>query len=515
MRKSPKIKYLIGDVRKVLKGMPDHSVQCAVTSPPYWGLRDYEIPPSVWGGDLECKHEWEDVTTPSKHTDDGAGGSTLVGSTTRQEQCQRTPTTHSTCHKCGAWRGCLGLEPTLEMYVEHMLEVCRGLWRVLRDDGTFWLNLGDCYATSPAGQTDYAPYWKTGGAKNAGKTYRGDIPKKWGNLKQKDLVMMPARMAISLQADGWTVRSKVIWFKKNPMPESCTDRPTSSYEEIFELTKSNKPIYWVNVYRGKGTRKQPKPDYLYFDLKDNITYEEEPEGFDPEAGDKDGNNLWKKENQWRGHDYFYDDDAVREPHQPKSLVRDEAGWNAAFKGRHTMPGEKRPHSTDKTGFCNPSGRNLRNVWEIYMDEFQQFLRWKADHADDLKDVWKIATQPYPEAHFATFPEKIPETCIKAGTSEKGCCPQCGAPWERVEQETHPEMIERKDFFQPTCDCPDNTGDDRCVVLDLFAGSGTTLLVGHNMGRDVIGIDISKKYAKLASKRIKNGANFQDPLDDFK
>lgn len=558
MRKAPKIKYFVGDVRSVLKKQPKQSIQCIVTSPPYWGLRDYGIPPSIWGGDQECEHEWGAWITDPVHpasrrcekcqkfgvvkrtTDDNVeiycvdcDHTTHCKSDTKgimyeddKKRWQHTvpnggrPKVDEVkqgqyCQICGAWRGCLGLEPIPELYIEHMVEVCRGLWRVLRDDGVFFLNMGDSYYSSATGT-----YSQSASKLEGGKATQLEAAKRPDKLpkgcKPKDLVMMPARLALALQEDGWWVRSKIIWYKRNPMPESCTDRPTSSYEEIFELTKSGKSTYWVNVYRGKGTRRQPKPDYLYFDLKNNITYEDEPKGFDTEAEDKNGKPIWKRENQWKGHDYFYDHDAVREK---INIVDGEPGV----------------------------GRNLRNVWEVDEDEFQQFLRWKAEHSGDLVDVWKIATHPYPAAHFATFPPRIPEICIKAGTSEKGCCSKCGAPWERVVEKelkgghfvpnARPAVFDANRVadggcyegprqvsasyevttkgFQPTCDCSNNTGNGRCVVLDPFAGSGTTLLVGHNMGRDVIGIDISKEYSDQAIERIKNESDFQEPLDTFK
>lgn len=409
--------YLVGDAREVLAGLPALSVQCIVTSPPYWGLRDYGIPPSIWGGLEGCEHEWGEENTISKdrqHLKELGERLGCGGGNKHSENGMRA-SQGAWCQRCGAWRGCLGLEPTPEMFIEHMVLVCQDLWRVLRDDGTLWLNLGDCYSSGGRGY----------GGKHIIPAGRGNDG--WHSpppgLKHKDLVMMPQRVAQALQADGWWVRSKVIWFKKNPMPESCTDRPTSSYEEIFLLTKSGKPTYWVNAYREKGARKQPKPDYLYFDLKNDITYEEEPEGFDPKAKDKDGKPLWKRENQWRGHDYFYDADAVRETFISEDHSPRTSG---------TIPGSERTdRHQGREFFGNPMGRNLRNVWEIDEDEFLQFLRWKADHQGELKDVWKMATQSYPQAHFATFPEKIPELCIKAGTSERGRCPQCGAPWERV------------------------------------------------------------------------------------
>ena len=164
---------LHGDVRASLRTLPANSVDCIVTSPPYWGLRDYGLPPVVWGGDPACDHGW---------TGDGA----------------------STCVPCGAWRGQLGLEPTHELYVTHMVAVSRELRRVLKRHGTMWVNLGDCYnaATNAprVASTTRVGYWEAAGS-------MGDRRVKAAGLKPKDLVGIPWRVALALQADGWYLRS--------------------------------------------------------------------------------------------------------------------------------------------------------------------------------------------------------------------------------------------------------------------------------------------------------------------
>lgn len=139
-----------GDVREVLRTLPEASVQCVVTSPPYFGLRDYGLPPSVWGGDPGCAHEWQDASwRPARWgdcDDDNPGNKqrTNGGSLGHRGAVKR----QSTCGKCGAWLGCFGLEPTPDMYVANAVEVFREVRRVLRDDGTLWLNLGASYAAS-------------------------------------------------------------------------------------------------------------------------------------------------------------------------------------------------------------------------------------------------------------------------------------------------------------------------------------------------------------------------------
>jgi len=379
---------ICGDVLDGLRSLPECSVQCVVTSPPYWGLRDYGMP------------------------------------------------------------GQIGLEPTPEEYVEKMVEVFHEVRRVLRDDGVAWVNYGDCYASS--GRKD-----------ENGCSNRSEFPEMpgrspSGTLKPKDLVGMPWRIAFALQADGWYLRSDIIWSKPNPMPESVTDRPTKSHEYVFLLTKSSR--------------------------------------------------------------YFYDADAVREEHKQESLARVEQGWHCdrLNQGNSLARGEPSAISVSKMGdkWCNPTGRNRRTVWEI-------------------------ATQPTPEAHFATFPEALVEPCIKAGTSERGCCPECGAPWRRIVESgggttgaswhDHSDDLGRgqiappsatfKDYYRrsvgwrPTCTC-DIAETVPCVVLDPFGGSGTVAKVARDLGRSSILIELNPEYVEIAKKRLRIGEQLDTGVCEY-
>jgi len=237
-----------------------------------------------------------------------------------------------------AAEGQLGLEKTPEEYVARMVELFREVRRVLRKDGTLWLNLGDSYATQPAGNFGKdMPKPADGGA------YRENKPKMdWARtgLKPKDLCGIPWRVAFALQADGWWLRSDIIWAKPNPMPESVTDRPTKSHEYLFLLTKSA--------------------------------------------------------------NYFYDAEAIKEPAINAGRV---VGYDGSQKNCETI-GDPRFATRITSDRTVGDGRNKRTVWTV-------------------------ATSPYSEAHFATFPPDLIKPCIMAGTSAKGCCAKCGAPWERV------------------------------------------------------------------------------------
>lgn len=184
------VTLLAGHCLDVLNTIPENSIHTCVTSPPYFGLRNYDTPAQTWGGSPECNHEWHNAAL-------------------------RNPLYGKMCARCGAFLGSLGNEPTPELYVQHIVEIFREVRRVLRPDGTLWLVVGDCYA--------------------------GPSPSQ--GLKRKDIVGIPWRVAFALQADGWLLRTDIIWNKSNPMPENVRDRPTRAHEFIFLLSKQSRYYY--------------------------------------------------------------------------------------------------------------------------------------------------------------------------------------------------------------------------------------------------------------------------------
>lgn len=222
-----------GDCREILPTLEAESFDCIVTSPPYWGLRDYGT--AEWtGGDPACDH-----LSATKHQ---AQGATSARSGRSNVDEQRNETFRSVCGKCGAQRvdRQIGLEPTLDGYVDTIAGVARELWRVLKPSGTFWLNLGDCYSAHP-GQRKTTDKVGDKQASNHGSV--GAPSRSAEYLKPKDLCMVPARVALRLQADGWWLRKEIIWAKPNPMPESVTDRPTSSHEKVYLFAKAENYFY--------------------------------------------------------------------------------------------------------------------------------------------------------------------------------------------------------------------------------------------------------------------------------
>lgn len=250
-----------GDVREVLRGLPAGSVQCVVTSPPYWSLRDYGIEPNVWGGKDGCEHDWSLASrNGAAEAYTGAGrwqhGSnteegTAILRSDRPGDWKRMTFESDICGRCGAWRGALGLEPTPEMFVAHTVDVFREVRRVLADDGTLWLNIGDSYNAYNGNRGTDSPYAGNRAAKEPA------LPTGYGlaakDLKPKDLVGIPWMVAFALRADGWYLRADIIWHKTNPMPESIRDRTTKAHEYLFLLAKSERYRFDSDAIREQAT----------------------------------------------------------------------------------------------------------------------------------------------------------------------------------------------------------------------------------------------------------------------
>ena len=209
-------KILQGHSLEVLKTLPDNSINMCVTSPPYFGLRDYDVETSIWGGDPDCEH---DFSVPAKGGDIRfrAGESTKTGNHSN-EDIWKGSTECDYCSKCGAWQGALGLEPTPDLFVDHLVQIFREVRRALSDDGTLWVNMGDSYSQSGGsgskeyqkGHVQFGKVINKGTAQNPRKAPPG--------LKPKDLIGVPWMLAFALRKDGWYLRSDIIWAKGNPMP---------------------------------------------------------------------------------------------------------------------------------------------------------------------------------------------------------------------------------------------------------------------------------------------------------
>ena len=247
-----KVRYevLVGDNRETIKSLPDQSVNTVVTSPPYFGLRDYGT--ATWeGGSADCNHM----------RDSKVGDSTSTGHKGMDDKGHAVGDAiyKDVCKKCGAVRkdSQIGLEETPEDYVQTMVELFREIRRVLRNDGTVWLNIGDSYAGSGKGRnSDGSPNVDENSKQATSKgTTEGALQKMkmGGDLKQKDLIGIPWMLAFALRADGWYLRQDIIWNKPNPMPESVKDRCTKAHEYIFLLSKSKSYYYDYEAIKEEAT----------------------------------------------------------------------------------------------------------------------------------------------------------------------------------------------------------------------------------------------------------------------
>jgi site-specific DNA-methyltransferase (cytosine-N4-specific) len=238
---------LIGNCAEILQTLPSESVDCVVTSPPYWGLRDYKTEPQVWGGCSDCEHDWtpEGVKRYDARRDhDGKDFGDTRGQEPTRSALDIELDLGATCHMCGAWRGQLGLEPTPQLYIEHLTAIFEEVKRVLKEDGTCWVNLGDTYSGSLG---NYGS--RDGGQREVAteqKSRRGSFsesflpPASRCGIREKSLVQIPSRFAIAMIDAGWILRNEIIWHKPNCMPSSVKDRFTVDFEKMFFFVKSKR-----------------------------------------------------------------------------------------------------------------------------------------------------------------------------------------------------------------------------------------------------------------------------------
>ena len=549
--------------------LADKSVHMIATSPPYWGLRSYD-------------------TGDQKHAELGA----------------------EPLHDCLAWAR--GDDPCGACYVCNMRTWAREMWRVLRDDGVMFLNLGDSYAGSGKGQMGNGAASDRRGAKqatSAGTLTGGLFTGAPSGLKPKDLVGIPWRVALALQADGWWLRQDIIWAKGNPMPESVQDRCSKSHEYVLLLTKNERYYFDSYAIRERSTSQAVSP--LWSRSTPDGVLQEQPasrriDGEMPllHVGNQEGVGQKIQRQRESATDgqtlLLFRERAEGETGIPASLsthtgtaralqgstagesVRPETqGANQEVLAKREGPGAEGNKGqairqngggpllkaqdgnqaqasnqdlrlyTDEGGVAGDKGkvqsfvRVLRTEdgtardgscdsvvegWETYGGEYSaslpevQRIEGEQDTGTrNAKSVWHINTAPYSGSHFATWPPALVERMVKAGTSERGVCPECGKPWARIVEKGEPVNAPRNPNdalpytangstnhgngattlhkvresatvdWQPTCD--HDAAPVPAIVLDPFCGSGTTLMVARQLGRVGLGFDLSLSYLR--------------------
>ena len=370
-----------GDCLDVLKTLESESVQMCVTSPPYFGLRNYNVD------------------------------------------------------------GQIGLEATPALFVAKMVEVFEEVRRVLKPDGTLWLNLGDSYNAARDGG-------HAGGSKQSSLARHGGITRSGANvpgLKPKDLIGIPWRVAFALQEAGWWLRQDIIWSKPNPMPESVTDRCTKAHEYLFLLTKSAKYFYDNEAIKEPSVTDDMRRPY---GSEGAWALDGRPDE------QKHGGEL---RNSWKGSEFHTGKTATHQlgrssTNRDRSLPRNRNGITGSLDRKPLELGEKGKQADATTDRRSAGARMGRGAG--WRDDPENYVTSR-----NKRSVWTVATQPYSEAHFATFPPKLIEPCVLAGSRE---------------------------------------GD---MILDPFAGAGTSLLVALQHNRRAIGIELNPEYIELSEKRL--------------
>lgn len=487
-RALPRNQILAVDVLAGLRRLPDASIDCVMTSPPYWALRDFGIPPTIWDESSPCEHEWDewllDPLADRRSPEEKRASGAQVGNSIASAAFVATNKGRF-CRRCRAWQGTLGLEPRIDLFLDHLLIVFDEIRRVLKDEGTCWVNLGD-----------------THGGRWNGSASR-DKPDTLGAGLLKSLCLIPERFAIGMLERGWLLRNHIVWYKPNHMPESVRDRFAHSWDHVFFFAKQKR---------------------YYFDLDAvRVPHKTQPAN---KNQDKKRARVPLRESEPRASPEPLPFQAYhplgRDPgdYWPIPVETRRLGAILSDSGAVKVPGG--------SGWVgHPDGGAARIARE-------QDRRWLPEWGKNPGDVWSIATRCFRGAHFAVFPESLVEIPIKAGCP-KETCSRCGKARRQVHQRpanpgafnltlrdlqlgrtktpgrhASDEQVRKYDeqrytsaarevVIAPGCAC--EAGYEPGLVLDPFLGSGTTAVVARRLGRDYLGFELNSEYVEMAETRL--------------
>src|SRR3990167_846689 len=522
------LEYRVGNVTDELRAMSEKSIHLVVTSPPYYGLRAYKGEQRAWFGAKDgCNHELAPAGIPN--TKFAAQGSTeTVKYKVLVEEGKTRPKSSSVCVKCGGWYGQLGLEPSPDAFVAHLVEIFAEVKRVLRDDGIVFLNIGDSFAGG-GGATGIPADWKSISMSNREKyPVGGAYPlKKVSGVKPKSRIGIPQRLMLALMGDDWIVRQDIIFAKKSPLPEPCVGWRWERCRKKSGNHGGRDEPYRID----SGRLLNPQQGHDGSDFLSDAVWAV-CNGCD-KCSKNDGYVLRK--GAWRptcAHEYIFMLTKSGEYYSDGEDVREPC----------KCPDEKRI-----VVFGGPKG--LKAGGSIKNASMIRKGVYVAGVGRNMRDVWQVPPGNNKTIHHAAFSLWIPETCIKIATSRGGYCADCGEPYARVLNIERPDWEERgrttekeieqrasalevygsKDYgngdlkgrsltdifgsavqskrdtigWKKICECA--TGEKIvATVLDPFCGSGTTLLAAKNAGINGIGVDISEIYKAVAKKRIYGG-----------
>jgi len=549
-------------------------VNSVITSPPYFGLRDNKIEPSIWDGDPECEHYFDNeriIKINKSHIANEGGKIFHGGKITPEDLVGKETSQGQFCSKCGAWKGSLGLEPDFNLYIKHLCDIYDLVWKVLKKTGTCWVNLGDTYNSSGTKNTSHKESVNNLQNKKLLKT-----------IHAKCLLMLPQRFAIEMINRGWILRNVIIWHKPNAMPSSAKDRFTVDFEYVFFFVKSNKTQYWINEKTAQLVSKQPlgtkgieNIDWEWREcnkcfgtgIKHKKCKECKEEGWIyntylqpiqcPECEGKGrikqneecksckGKGI-KKYNFWRGRQYWFEQQLEQSSTEFIYSRNSNKGGVQAKNNPHAHWGYTREELAQITKKEPGWYKSGRGNWNNGFGESSNFKKGSEIKKNLLgrnkRTVWTIPTQPNLTLHFSTFPPTLIEPMILSGCP-KFVCEKCGKPREKImdnsirvntrpgknvgnaksgtgsdpnkslyraELSTKRQKIISKIIGYSDC----NHGNKwkPGIVLDPFAGTGTTLYQAWDLGRNYIGFEISKEYYEIAEKYLSK-TRFKR-LDDF-